>query len=79
MLHLEDGVEIAAVSGFRSYERQQQVYTASVEASGAEHAQQAIAEPGKSEHQTGLTMDVSSAENIYNLNQDFGKRKQVNG
>ena len=70
---LEDGVEIAAVSGFRSYERQQQVYTASVEASGAEHAQQAVAEPGKSEHQTGLTMDVSSAENRYNLDQDFGE------
>ena len=69
---LEDGIEIVAVSGFRSYERQQQLYTAEVAASGAEHAQQAIAEPGKSEHQTGLTMDVSSAENLYNLNQDFG-------
>ena len=70
---LEDGVEIVAVSGFRSYERQQQVYTAAVAASGAEHAQQAVAEPGKSEHQTGLTMDVSSAENNYNLDQDYGE------
>lgn len=69
----EEGVEIVAVSGFRSYERQEQLYTAEVAASGAEHAQQAVAEPGKSEHQTGLTMDVSSAENSFNLNQDFGK------
>ncbi len=70
---LEEGVEIVAVSGFRSYERQTQVYTASVETSGAEHAQQAVAEPGKSEHQTGLTMDVSSIENSYNLDQNFGE------
>lgn len=71
----EEGVEIVAVSGFRSYERQEQLYTAEIAASGAEHAQQAIAEPGKSEHQTGLTMDVSSAENSFNLNQDFGETK----
>ena len=67
----EEGVEIAAVSGFRSYDRQVQVFNAEVAASGMEHAQQAVAEPGKSEHQTGLTMDVSSAENNYQLNQEF--------
>lgn len=68
----EDGVEIAAVSGFRSYDRQVQLYNAEIEVSGMEHAQQAVAEPGKSEHQTGLTMDVSSSENNYQLNEAFG-------
>ena len=68
----QEGVEIAAVSGFRSYDRQVQIYNAEIAASGIEHAQQAVAEPGKSEHQTGLTMDVSSAENNYQLNQEFG-------
>ena len=67
-----DGVELAAVSGFRSYERQVQIYNAEIAASGMEYAQQAVAEPGKSEHQTGLTMDVSSGENNYQLNQEFG-------
>lgn len=69
----KEGVEITAVSGFRSYQRQKQVFTAEVAASGAEHAQQAVAEPGKSEHQTGLTMDISSAENQFQLNEDFEK------
>lgn len=68
----EEGVQLAAVSGFRSYERQVQLYNAEIEASGIEYAQQSVAEPGKSEHQTGLTMDVSSAENNYQLNEDFG-------
>ena len=68
----EEGVEITAVSGFRSYERQVQIYDAEIAASGMEYAQQAVAEPGKCEHQTGLTMDVSSAENSYQLNQEFG-------
>ncbi len=68
----EEGVKIAAVSGFRSYERQVQLYNAEIEASGMEYAQQSVAEPGKSEHQTGLTMDVSSAENNYQLNENFG-------
>ena len=67
-----EGVELAAVSGFRSYERQIQIYNAEIAASGMEYAQQAVAEPGKSEHQTGLTMDVSSGENNYQLNQEFG-------
>ena len=67
-----DGVELTAVSGFRSYERQVQIYNAEIAASGMEYAQQAVAEPGKSEHQTGLTMDVSCGENNYQLNQEFG-------
>ena len=67
-----EGVELAAVSGFRSYERQVQIYNAEIAASGMEYAQQAVAEPGKSEHQTGLTMDVSSGDNNYQLNQEFG-------
>ncbi|WP_152399362.1 M15 family metallopeptidase [Paenibacillus cellulositrophicus] len=54
------GLELRAVSGYRSYERQQAVYGQHVRTKGAEEAARVSAVPGTSEHQTGLTMDVSS-------------------
>jgi D-alanyl-D-alanine carboxypeptidase len=71
----DEGIELAAVSGFRSYSRQEIIYQSEIEVAGLEHAQQAVAEPGKSEHQTGLTMDVSSPENNFQLNKAFGSTK----
>ncbi|MEF3355078.1 M15 family metallopeptidase [Paenibacillus sp. GYB006] len=56
----EDGIELRAVSGYRSYERQVSVYNSSVERNGEEYAARVSAKPGYSEHQTGLAIDVSS-------------------
>lgn len=56
-----DGIDLIAVSGYRSYERQTTIYNYNVETQGLEHAQRYSAMPGHSEHQTGLTMDVSGA------------------
>ncbi|SES97989.1 D-alanyl-D-alanine carboxypeptidase [Salinibacillus kushneri] len=65
------GVDLVAVSGYRSYQRQETIYNYNVETKGLEHANKYSAKPGHSEHQTGLTMDVSSAGVSFNLVEDF--------
>ena len=67
----EEGIELFAVSGYRSYERQQVVFAAEVAAVGQEAAEEAVAFPGSSEHQTGLAMDISSLSVGLNLTQDY--------
>ena len=71
-----DGIELAAVSGYRSYGRQETLFNAEVNKVGEEKALQAVARPGSSEHQTGLTMDISSKTNNFNLNEQFGSTKE---
>ncbi|WP_079509431.1 M15 family metallopeptidase [Mesobacillus jeotgali] len=71
-----DGIELAAVSGYRSYGRQETLFNAEVKKAGEEKALQAVARPGSSEHQTGLTMDISSKTNNFNLNEQFGSTKE---
>lgn len=69
----EEGIELVAVSGYRSYKRQTVLYNHYVNTNGKEYADKFSAQPGKSEHQTGLSMDVSAAVVAFNLVQDFGK------
>lgn len=69
----KEGLHLVAVSGFRSFERQQIIYNNNVNANGEEHANQFSARPGHSEHQTGLAMDVSSATVSFHLIQSFGE------
>lgn len=57
----EQGIELVAVSGYRSYERQKQIYQNNVKSNGQEHADKYSAKPGTSEHQTGLAMDIAAA------------------
>jgi zinc D-Ala-D-Ala carboxypeptidase len=71
-----DGIELAAVSGYRSYGRQDTLFNAEVKKVGEEKALEAVALPGSSEHQTGLTMDISSKSNNFNLNEQFGSTKE---
>ncbi|WP_071394511.1 M15 family metallopeptidase [Bacillus tuaregi] len=68
-----NGVHLFAVSGYRSYDRQQQVFTAEVGRVGEELAVQAVAVPGYSEHQTGLSMDISSESASFGLTEQFGE------
>ncbi|WP_208589959.1 M15 family metallopeptidase [Gracilibacillus suaedae] len=67
----EDGLELVAVSGYRSYDRQKQIYEYNVETKGQDHADKFSAKPGTSEHQTGLAMDVASAALVAVLEQSF--------
>ena len=54
----EDGVTLYAVSGYRSYGTQSAIYKSRLEQTSLEYVSKYIAQPGQSEHQTGLAMDL---------------------
>nr|WP_204542614.1 M15 family metallopeptidase [Peribacillus deserti] len=68
---LADGIELYAVSGYRSYQRQELLFEAEIQQVGREKAVQAVAYPGTSEHQTGLSMDISSKSSDLLLTESF--------
>lgn len=68
----EQGVVLKGVSGYRSYARQQEIYNRNVNTRGKTTTNLVSAQPGASEHQTGLTMDVSSPSVGCTLETNFG-------
>ena len=56
----KQGYHIRAISGYRSYEYQKQLYDKYVAQDGIEKADSYSARPGHSDHQTGLAVDVSN-------------------
>lgn len=72
----EQGLELTAVSGYRSYKRQQSLHNMYIKRQGKAKAESVSAVPGTSEHQTGLTMDISSASAKYQLEPIFGETKE---
>lgn len=67
----EAGLTIYGVSGYRSYDRQYDIYGEKLITRGISYTNQYSAAPGTSEHQTGLAIDVSSKSNNFNLNNNF--------
>lgn len=61
----DSGFDMSIVSGFRSYEKQVEVFKYWCEVEGEEKAKMQSSVPGHSEHQTGLVIDVSSLEQSY--------------
>ncbi|WP_328802980.1 M15 family metallopeptidase [Saccharibacillus alkalitolerans] len=72
----KDGIELYAVSGYRSYARQKDIYDYNVSTRGEEETAKVSAAPGTSEHQTGLAMDVSSPSVGNALEQSFGDTEE---
>ena len=66
------GIELVAVSCYRSYQYQKEIYDRNVRELGEEKASLEVALPGYSEHQLGTTVDISSAKVNFQLTQDFG-------
>lgn len=66
-----DGIQLYAVSGYRSYQRQAQLFEIEVQKVGREAAELVVAFPGNSEHQSGLAMDISGASIDYVLTENF--------
>lgn len=62
----ELGYYIIAVSVFRDFDYQNELYNHYVETKGLEYADLASARPGHSEHQTGLAIDVMGSNKDYN-------------
>ena len=56
----EAGVQLLSVSGYRSYERQRNIYNRKLRSVNKNEAkaQEYVAPPGSSEHQTGMAMDI---------------------
>lgn len=67
----EDGLTIYGVSGYRSYDRQYDIYGANLINRGTRHTNLYSAAPGNSEHQTGLAIDVSCKSIKYALVEKF--------
>lgn len=61
----QSGYNMTIISGFRSYEKQRATFDYWASIDGWENADRYSAQPGHSEHQTGLAMDISSLSQSY--------------
>lgn len=68
----KEGLTIKVVSGYRSYELQEELYAYWCMVDGVTQANRTSAKPGKSEHQTGYALDVSCASEAWDLQESFG-------
>lgn len=57
----KDGITLIGVSAYRSYDRQFKIFTNNMITKGQKHTFQYSAIPGTSEHQTGLSIDISGS------------------
>jgi D-alanyl-D-alanine carboxypeptidase len=67
----KEGLYLYGVSGYRSFARQWKIFTNNIATQGKAHTLQYSAVPGTSEHQTGLSMDVSAKSIHYKLDEEF--------
>lgn len=72
----EEGYELIARSGFRSYETQVNLYNNYVSTKGQQYADSYSARAGHSEHQTGLTIDITAQSVNAGLSETFGQSKE---
>lgn len=68
----ETGIMLISISGYRSYEKQNNIYSRKLRAVKRDvaKAQEYVAPPGASEHQLGLAMDIGQ-KNKTHLNDKF--------
>jgi LAS superfamily LD-carboxypeptidase LdcB len=72
-----DNIKLTAISGYRSYERQNSIFASNINKYGSvDAANQFSAKPGQSEHQTGLAMDISSPSVNYTLSQSYAQTRE---
>jgi D-alanyl-D-alanine carboxypeptidase len=72
----EEGYELYARSGYRSYNTQTSLYSSYVESYGKEAADKYSAKPGQSEHQTGLSIDITCEALNFRLDDTFGETEE---
>ncbi len=69
----EKNYDLFARSGYRSYGTQESLYKSYVANRGQAAADKFSAKPGQSEHQTGLSMDITCEAMNYLLDDTFGE------
>ncbi len=72
----KSGIDLYFVSGYRSYKRQKNLYDVEVNRVGEAKAEEAVAIPGSSEHQTGLALDICSKSTELHLIEGFADTKE---
>ncbi|PLT28637.1 peptidase M15 [Peribacillus deserti] len=72
-----DGIELLGVSAYRSYVTQTALFNAYVQKDGYEKARTYSAVPGTSEHQTGLSIDVTGGNGACPAESCFGNTKEA--
>ena len=60
-----DDVVLVGNSAYRSYKSQKEVYNNRVKAVGRKKAEDYVAKPGFSEHQTGLCIDITNRDKYF--------------
>lgn len=71
----KEKLNLYAVSGYRSFERQREIFKNNLKKDG-EAANLYSARPGQSEHQTGLAVDVACKEEGDILSEEFENTKE---
>lgn len=71
-----EGYSLVLTSGYRSYERQLEIYQQFQELYGELYASEYVADPGASEHQTGFGMSLTSQSVIDGEKLVFGDTKE---
>jgi D-alanyl-D-alanine carboxypeptidase len=69
----QEGIVLKMTTAYRSYDFQKILFDSYVEKEGEEAANKYSAKPGQSEHQTGLSVDVSSPSVGYQLSNEYGE------
>jgi zinc D-Ala-D-Ala carboxypeptidase len=73
----KQNIQLRGISGYRSYETQRHLYYLTVRNMGVEYAENYVAYPGHSEHQSGLAMDLVGPVSYSQLStSDFGNTKE---
>ncbi len=72
----KEGLHLVAVSGFRSYKRQEIIFNNHLKKLGPVEANKISAQAGHSEHQTGLAIDITSASVDFKLTEEFAYRPE---
>jgi len=72
----KEGLVLNGVSAYRSYDRQYEIFTNNVKVKGLDHTTKYSAIPGYSEHQTGLSIDVSTKSCNNRLDASFANTKE---
>src|SRR5699024_352628 len=70
----KDGYKRYGQSGYRSYKRQVEVFKNNAKQMGEKKANQICARPGESEHQTGLTIDITSENVQFTIEENLDRK-----
>ena len=73
-----NGTPLSVLAGYRSHQRQADLYERRVEELGDTEAGSRVARPGHSEHQLGTTIDVTT-EGETDVDQSWGPRRPGSG